>query len=515
MINTQPPIKRRDFLKTLGFGLSAAAFTGILNRCRPLTDSKPNIIYILADDLGYGELGSYGQKKIKTPCLDKLAAQGIKFSQHYSGSPVCAPSRCTLLTGKHTGHAFIRDNDEMRERGDVWNDPSIEGQRPLPAETVTLGTLLQNSGYSTCAVGKWGLGGPDSSGEPNRMGFDHWYGYLCQRQAHNYYPTHLWRNQGKHILEGNQYFSPHQKFPENADSADPANYSAYSGKQYAPDLMTEEALTFIRQQQDKPFFLYLAYPVPHVALQVPEDSLTEYACAFPETPYLGDKSYLPHQTPRAAYAAMISRMDRDIGRIMSCLQELGLDNNTIVFFSSDNGPTYAGGVDYEFFNSAGALRGLKGSLFEGGIRVPLIVHWQGRIKAGLKSNHISAFWDILPTICDIAGITPAPDTDGISFAPSLFADKTQPQHEYLYWEFRSYGGQQAVRMGKWKAIRTDLRKENTDTTIKLYDLQSDPEEQNNVAEEHPEVIEKIRTIFLSARIESERFPFPEIADRKI
>lgn len=513
MMNNKTAIKRRDFIKAMGLGLTAAAVPAIFHHCRPAA-AKPNIIYILADDLGYGELGCYGQEKIKTPVLDRLTAQGMRFTQHYSGSPVCAPSRCTLLTGKHTGHAYIRDNDEMRERGDVWNDPSIEGQRPLPEGTITIGTLLQKSGYTTCAIGKWGLGGPGSMGEPNNQGFDHWYGYLCQRQAHNYYPTHLWRNQSKHKLDGNDYFSPHQKFPENADPTDPGNYTAYAGKQYAPDLMTEEALTFIRQQQDNPFFLYLAFPVPHVALQVPEDSLSEYSDTFSETPYLGEGSYLPHQKPRAAYAAMISRMDRDIGRILTCIQELGLEQNTIVFFSSDNGPTYAGGVDYEFFNSADTLRGLKGSLYEGGIRVPLIVNWKGRIKAGTECDHISAFWDILPTMCELLGLDPPADTDGISFAPSLFAENEQPQHDYLYWEFRSYGGQQAVRWGDWKAIRTGLRRDNSDTSIQLYDLKNDLEEKNDQAENYPDVVKKIKEIFNTARSESERFPFPEIAERE-
>ena len=267
-------MKRRDFVKTLGTGAAAAAVPGLFSMCRR-SERRPNIIYILADDLGYNELGCYGQDKIRTPNLDRLAEEGMLFTQHYAGSPVCAPSRCTLLTGRHPGHAYIRDNDEMQERGDVWNDPSIEGQRPLPEGTVTIGTALQAAGYSTGAIGKWGLGGPDDTGHPNKQGFDHWYGYLCQREAHNYYPPHLWRNQQKDILDGNTRFKPHQRFPEDADPHDPGSYSQYAGGEYAPDLMATEAMEFIRRNREVPFFLYLAHTIPHLALQVPEDSLAD------------------------------------------------------------------------------------------------------------------------------------------------------------------------------------------------------------------------------------------------
>ncbi len=342
----------------------------VLASCAPV-DQQPNIVFIVADDLGYGELGSYGQQHIRTPNLDRLAADGTRFTNHYSGSPVCAPSRAVLLTGLHTGHAYIRDNDEMPERGDVWRDLSLEGQRPLLQGTRTIGSMLQEAGYPTGAVGKWGLGGPGSTGEPNKLGFDHWYGYLDQRMAHNYYPIHLWRNGEKDILEGNEYFHPHQRLPEDADPTDPASYTPYTGTQYSMDRMAEEALQFIRDNKDNPFFLYLPFTIPHVSLQVPEESLEEYLGVLPDTPYRGEKGYLPHRAPRAAYAAMITRMDREIGRIMTLLEELQLADNTVIMFTSDNGPTFNGGTDSEFFNSAGPLRGLKTEIYEGGIRVPL------------------------------------------------------------------------------------------------------------------------------------------------
>lgn len=502
-------MKRREFVRSLGLGAASLGFPSLYNSCRKRTE-PPNIIYILADDLGYSELGCYGQEKIKTPHLDRMAAEGMRFLQHYAGSPVCAPSRCTLLTGKHTGHAYIRDNDEMLERGDVWNDPEIEGQRPLPPDTRTLGHVLQETGYATAAIGKWGLGGPTDSGHPLEQGFDLWYGYLCQRQAHNYYPTHLWKNEQKHILEGNPRFKAHQRFPEGEDPLDKNAYAKYAARLYAPDLMTHEALNFIRDNQKQRFFLYLAYPLPHLALQVPEDSLREYAGTFPEKPYLGEKGYLPHPTPRAAYAAMISRLDRDVGSIFTLLKELGLDESTLVLFSSDNGPTYTGGADTRFFKSAGLLRGLKGSLHEGGIRVPLLARWPGHIAAGVSSSHLCAFWDVMPTLYEIAGGQAPLETDGISFVSELLGKAPQVQHDYLYWEFPGYGGQQAVRMGKWKAIRTGLKREDADTSLQLYDLENDPSETQDLARVHPDVLAEIHKILKEARRPSEFFPFPEL-----
>ena len=490
-------VARRDFLKTLGVGATALALPAI-EGCG--TSSRPpNIVFILADDLGYNELGCYGQEKIRTPNIDRLAAEGMRFTQHYSGSPVCAPSRCVLLTGKHTGHSYIRDNDEMDERGDVWHDPELEGQRPLLPNTFTIGTMLQQAGYKTGAMGKWGLGGPGSTGEPNSQGFDHWYGYLCQRVAHNYYPTHLWRNREKDILEGNDYFYPHQPLPDDADPDDPASYEPYSGEQYSQDLMAEEALSFIRENADNPFFLYLPFPVPHVSIQVPEESVAEYDGEFEETPYKGERGYLPFQKPRAGYAAMITRMDREIGRVMALLDELGLDDNTIVFFTSDNGPTFNGGTDSEFFNSAGEFRGLKTELYEGGIRVPMIARWPGHIEPGTVSDHQSGFWDFLPTFAGLVNMQAPSDTDGLSLLPSLLDTRGRQQsHEYLYWE---YHGKQAVRMGDWKAVRHGVSQ-----PLELYNLADDIGEQLDLAAENPEVVARIDDIMQNGRTPSELFP---------
>jgi len=462
----------------------------------------PNIILIVADDLGYGELGSYGQTKIRTPRLDRMAAEGMRFTQHYSGSPVCAPSRGTLLTGLHTGHAYIRNNDEMGSRGDVWNDLSLEGQRPLLPDTTTVGTVLQKAGYTTAAMGKWGLGGPGSTGEPNRQGFDHFFGYLCQRIAHSYYPPWLWRNTTKVLLD-NEYYLPHQQLPADADADDPSLYTRFTGTQYSHDLIVDEALGFVRSNRDRPFFLYLPFTIPHVALQVPEDSLREYDGAFPETPYVGTRatgtSYLPHRTPHAAYAAMITRMDRDVGRILDLVAELGLDGNTVVFFTSDNGPSWVGGADPDFFGSRGPLRGRKAQVYEGGIRVPLIARWPGRIRPGSESDLPSAFWDYLPTLSELAGTTPTTGVDGLSFVPTLLGrDAEQRRHDYLYWE---YSGWQVVRLGDWKGIRRPDAE-----AIELYHLGRDLGETTDVASSEPDVASRIDEIMRTGRTESELFP---------
>ena len=466
---------------------------------------RPNIIYILADDLGYGELGAYGQEVIETPNIDKLATEGMSFSQHYAGAPVCAPSRCVLLTGKHTGHAYIRGNDEMAERGDVWdfaaasNDPNLEGQRPLPAGTTTVGSILQTAGYTTGCIGKWGLGAPLTEGAPNKQGFDFFYGYNCQRQAHTYNPLHLWKDDKKVILN-NQLVAPRTKLDSLADPNESASYEKFNQPDYAATLMEEEALNFLEQNKDKPFFLLYASPQPHVPLQAPEKWVKYYQDKLgEEEPYLGDKGYFPNLTPNATYAAMISHLDEQVGTIVNKLKEMGIYENTLIVFSSDNGPTYAGGVDPEYFASAKPFKGAygwgKGFVNEGGIRVPMIASWPGKIKPNSSSDLISSFYDILPTLCEITE-TKLPDSiDGISMAPTLLGINNQAKHEYLFWDYPEYGGQQAVRMGQWKGIRKNIKKGNLE--IELYDLSTDLQELNDVADENPEIVKKIAEIMTS------------------
>ncbi len=467
------------------------------------TARKPNIVFILADDLGYGDPGCYGQEKIRTPNIDRLAAEGMRFTQHYSGSPVCAPSRCVLMTGKHPGHAWIRNNREVKP----------EGQPPIPDDAFTVAEALKREGYATGAFGKWGLGFPGSEGDPLEQGFDRFYGYNCQRHAHNFYPTYLWDN-ARRVDLANPAFAAHQKLPAEAGANDPQVYRRYSGKDYAPDLIAEQALQFIRANRERSFFLYFPTTVPHLALQVPEDSLAEYKGRWPETPYQGERGYLPHFTPRAAYAAMITRMDRDVGRMTALVKELGLDEQTIFVFTSDNGPLYnqLGGTDTDFFESAGPLRGRKGSVYEGGIRVPLIVRWKGRIKAGTVSDRVTGFEDWLPTLMELINAkAPVPALDGISFAPTLFGKRQAPR-PFLYREFPAYGGQQMARVGDWKGVRQTLltRGKPPDLQIELYDLKVDPAERNNVASGHPEVVARIERVMQREHDPSELFPFPAL-----
>lgn len=438
-------------------------------------EKKPNVIFILADDLGIGDLGCYGQQKIRTPNIDHLAADGMRFLQHYTGNAVCAPSRCALMTGKHMGHAAIRDN---MQRG-----PGEEGQQPMPAGTLTVAQLLQNAGYYTGIIGKWGLGMPVDHSSPRDMGFNYSYGYLCQSMAHTYYPPYLWRNNERESLTGNPNYDVSMK-----------GVIEPGGQIYSHDLMANDALKFVRDHKDKPFLLYLAFTIPHVSLQVPEDSMAEYHGKWTETPFTNTKHYANIDTPRAAYAGMITRMDRDIGRLMAQLKELDLDDNTLVFFSSDNGAVFPlSGTDPEFFQSTGGFRGYKQDLYEGGIRTPLIARWPGKIKAGVTAEHVSAFWDFLPTMAELTG-TPAPtETDGVSYLPTLLGQAGQKQHDFLYWEYESQGGRVAVRMGDWKAIANGIKKD-PNTPLELYNLATDRTESKNVAAEHPDLIAKAREI---------------------
>lgn len=465
----------------------------------------PNIVFILADDLGYGDLSCYGQQRFRTPNIDRLAREGMKFTAHYAGSNVCAPSRCVLLSGKHPGHAAIRDNRAA--------SGAPEGQEPVPEGELRLPLALKRLGYTLGAFGKWGLGPVGSTGDPNRQGFDVFFGYNCQSVAHNYYPTHLWSNDTRVPLN-NPPFPARAKLPPEADRQAPETYARFSGKDYAPDLFGQAALRFIRQNKDRPFFLYYPTTVPHLALQVPEDSLKEFEGKFPETPYDGSRGYLPHRTPRAAYAAMISRMDRDVGRVLDLVAELGLDEHTIFIFSSDNGPLYdgLGGTDTEFFNSTGGFRGRKGSFYEGGFRVPCLVRWKGKIQPGSVSERVTGFEDWLPTLLEFIGakdLIPR-DTDGISFVPTLLGKRQKPR-PFLYRESPGYGGQQAVRVDNWKLLRRNLNPRPRDPATpatELYDLARDPFETTDLAAKRPDVVARLMAIAREQHVPSKLWPMP-------
>jgi arylsulfatase A len=439
----------------------------------------PNVVLIVADDLGSAELGCYGQTVIRTPGVDQLAKDGMRFTRFYSGNAVCAPSRCALMTGRHMGHASVRDNRATPP----------EGQWPIPATDVTVATLLRQRGYVTAAMGKWGLGMFDTTGSPLRHGFERFFGYNCQAHAHTHYPTYLYRNAERFELPGN---------------------NGATGDSYSGDLFEREALAFLDEDhRGRPFFLYLPFIVPHVAVQVPEDALAEYRGKLGnDPPYDGKKGYRPHPTPHAAYAAMVTRMDRTVGRVVAKLRERGLTNDTLVIFTSDNGPTHnVGGADSTFFRSAGPLRGLKGSLYEGGIRVPFVASWPGRIPAGTTHDTRLYFPDVLPTLCALSGATPPSGIDGISFLPALTGQR-QPGHDFLYWEFPSYTGQQAVTAGDWKAVRQNLNSGRAVT--ELYNLATDPNETTDVAAANPEVLARLERLMTEQHVRNPDFPLPTI-----
>jgi arylsulfatase A len=469
---------------------------------------KPNVIFILADDLGYRELGCYGQEKIKTPRIDQLAREGMRFTRAYSGNAVCGPSRCVLMTGKHPGNATVRDNRSMEP----------EGQYPLFAADVTIAELLKGQGYTCGSFGKWGLGNVWSDGNPNRQGFDRFFGYNCQAHAHSYYPETLWSDGEKVPLKNNPVIPGHAAFAPGSDPADPKSYEIFKGTDYAPDRINEQALAFLRENRGKPFFLYYPSILPHVALQVPDKDLEPYlAEKWNDPPFTRNegRGYTPHFTPRAAYAAMITQLDTYVGKVLDLVEELGLTENTIVVFASDNGTTHLKEeVDYDFFASVGELRGLKGELYEGGIRVPQIVKWPGKIEAGSVTEEVTGFEDWMPTLLELVGSnggTPQ-NIDGRSFASTLLG-KSQEPREFLYREFPSYGGQQAVWLGKqWKGIRTNLMKKkgSPSLAVQLYDLEADPSESKDVAAEHPEIVSRIESLMKTERTVSKDFPFPAL-----
>ncbi|MGB6043868.1 MAG: arylsulfatase [Pirellulales bacterium] len=432
---------------------------------------RPNIVYILLDDAGYGDFSCYGQKNFATPNIDRLAASGMRFTQHYAGSTVCAPTRCVVITGLHTGHSFIRGNSEVKP----------EGQRPISAETITLAELLKDAGYRTGAFGKWGLGPPGSEGDPTNQGFDEFYGYNCQRQAHTFYPKHLWHNSNKIPLDG---------------------------ETYSHDLIVEHALDFVRKNQDQPFFCFLPFTIPHASLHVPESTIGPFRKKFRQfEDVIGRYAGPDVRNPIAAFAGMMTKADESIGQLRDLLVELGLADNTLIMFSSDNGPHREGGHQPDFFNSNGGLRGYKRDLFEGGIRVPMIASWPGRIEADSLSDHISAHWDVLPTVCEATGIEIPEQIDGKSMLPTFLSEsQQQKQHDYLYWEFYEKGGTRAVRFGDWKAVQLRLNNE-INPPILLYNLAADRAETNDVAADRPELIAKARRYFAAAHTPSEHWRF--------
>ncbi len=432
---------------------------------------QPNFVYIMVDDAGYGDFSCFGQKNFVTPNIDRMAREGMKLTDFYSSSTVCAPSRGSLMTGLHTGHGFIRGNKEIRP----------EGQHPLPLKAVTIPEVLKPAGYVSGMFGKWGLGAPGSEGDPMNQGFDRFYGLNCQRQSHNFYPTHVWSDRKKVILER---------------------------KHYSHDLIADECIKFIQKNKDNPFFCYVPFTIPHAAMQSPEKRIAPWRKKFPEFEKVTGKyggSVITN--PVAAFAAMMVHMDEDVGRILDLLEELKIDENTLVIFTSDNGPHKEGGHKPDFFDSNGPLKGYKRDLYEGGIRVATVAWWPGKINAGTSSSHIAAGWDLLPTLCELSGIVTPDGLDGVSFAPTLLGKpQNQKNRNFLYWEFHEQGGKQAVRMGKWKGVRLNV-KDDSNSPIELYDLSKDIGEEKNIASENPEIVRKINLAMKESRFESAVFPF--------
>lgn len=439
--------------------------------------TRPNIIYILADDLGYGDVGCFGQTTIQTPEIDKMAARGIKFTNHYSGSTVCAPSRCTLMTGLHTGHARVRGN----------------ATQPLLPKDVTVAELLQNAGYKTGLIGKWGLGEAGSTGIPNKQGFDYFFGYLNQIKAHNSYPDFLWRNEEK-VQFDNKVEIIQNTYAKGVGSV------ASEKNTHSHDLFTDEALKFIEVNKDSSFFLYLAYTIPHAN----NEGIAMGQIGM-EVPDLGVYKNRDWPEAQRAHAAMITYLDKDVGTILKKLSDLKIAQNTLVIFTSDNGPHAEGGADPDFFDSNGKLKGMKRDLYEGGIRVPTIAWWPGKIAEGTGTDHISAFWDFMPTACDVAGVPVSIKTDGVSFLPAMLGEEQKP-HKYLYWEFLEKGGRQAIRKDNWKAVRYNMS-DDPNAPIQLFDLSKDIGEENDISAEHPELIEDMKSLLKTARTPSDVFQF--------
>ena len=484
--------------------------------CGPLAAAaapRLNVVFILADDLGWGEVGCYGQEKIPTPNIDRLAAEGMRFTQHYSGAPVCAPSRCVLMTGKHLGNAEVRNNFRVQQ---VYPQYS-EGQFPISAEAITLAEVFRAAGYATGAMGKWGLGPVGSSGDPNAQGFDLFFGYNCQAVAHSYYPPHIWRNSEK-ITINERPIPGHQRQPEGE-----VRLEDWIGETYAPKLMIEEAVGFIERHKVRPFFLYLPFIEPHVAMHPPRESVAKFPASWDDEPYRGQCGYLPHPRPRAGYAAMISDLDGYVGRVMDALERTGVAERTLVVFTSDNGTTHdrnedthfhVGGVDARFFNSTADLRGYKGSVYEGGLRVPAIVRLPGRVEAGSVSDAPGYFADWFPTLCEAAGLAAPEGLDGESLWPVLTGGPAPKSREPMVWVFPAYGGQLAVRIGDFKIVRQGLNTKKPGPW-EVYDIASDRSESKNLADERPELIRETEEILRREVAENARFPIaiPGVTDR--
>lgn len=474
--------------------------------CGAEATTRWNVVLMVADDLGWGELGCYGQQKIPTPHLDQLALEGMRFTQHYSGAPTCAPSRCVLLTGRHLGHADIRGNQQAEKRLPQFT----EGQHPIHASTRTIAEAFHDAGYVTGAFGKWGLGPVGSSGDPNRHGFDLFFGYNCQSVAHSYFPPHLWRNHERVPLNALPINAHPKLSPDTNDTA-----PSWQGEVYAPTRMLDEALAFIDTNHTHPFFLYLPFIEPHLAMHPPLESVNRFPKEWDDQPYRGEAGYLPHPRPRAAYAAMIADLDDHVGRVLAKLQELGIADRTLVLFTSDNGTTHeaataasrfhVGGVDAKFFQSTAGLRGYKGSLYEGGIRVPAIARMPGKIAPQSTSDFPSYFADWFPTLAEATGIVAPAGMDGESLWPVLTGRTIPERSKPMVWVYSEYGGQVAVRSGRWKVVRRQLTTSNPGPW-ELYDLEADPSEQTNLASEYPERIQEAMATLQRETSPNEVFP---------